>query len=104
MPEYLLELYAPAGAETAAGTGATSVRQAAETVSSRGKAVQYLRSIYVSADETCFVLLEADTAETALEVARLADVPSNRVSEVLSEPGDSREVPSHAEAAADGPR
>jgi hypothetical protein len=104
MPEYLLELYAPAGGETAAGTGAGSVRQAAETVASHGKAVQYLRSIYVAADETCFVLLEAETAQIAQEVARLADVPSNRVSEVLSEPGDSRQVPPHAEVAADGPQ
>ena len=32
------------------------------------------------------MLLEAETIETAQEVARLADVPSNRVSEVASEP------------------
>jgi hypothetical protein len=88
MPEYLLELYVPAGAVSAVGTGAGSVRAAAETVASRGRAVHYLRSIYVAADETCFVLLEAETAETAQEVARLADVPSNRVSEVASDPID----------------
>jgi|SRR5580698_1153906 hypothetical protein len=90
MAEYLLELYVPAGAASAAGAGAGSVRAAAETVASRGLSVHYLRSIYVAADETCFVLLEADTAETAQEVARLADVPSNRVSEVASELADSR--------------
>jgi hypothetical protein len=85
MPEYLLELYVPAGGASAAGVGARSVRVAAETVASHGKPVHYLRSIYVAADETCFVLLEAETAQTAQEVARLADVPSNRVSEVASE-------------------
>jgi NAD(P)H-flavin reductase len=85
MPEYLLELYVPAGAASAAGTGAASVREAAAAVASKGTAVHYLRSIYVAADETCFVLLEAETAQIAQEVARLADVPSNRVSEVASD-------------------
>jgi hypothetical protein len=89
MPEYLVELYVPAGGASTAGTGAGSVRAAAETVASHGKSVHYLRSIYVAADETCFVLLEAETAEAAQEVARLADVPSNRVSEVVSELADS---------------
>jgi hypothetical protein len=89
MPEYLIELYVPAGRPSAAGSGAGSVRRAAETVASQGNAAQYLRSIYVAADETCFVLLEAETIETAHEVARLADVSSNRVSEVASEPADS---------------
>jgi hypothetical protein len=82
MPEYLLELYVPAGTVNATGDG--SFRDAAERVASRGKPVQYLRSIYIAADETCFVLLEAETIETAREVARLAGVPSNRVSEVDS--------------------
>jgi hypothetical protein len=104
MAEYLLELYVPAGEATAAGTGAGSVRDAAVIVGSRGKAVQYLRSIYVAADETCFVLLEAETAEVAREVARLADVPSNRVSEVASEADDSRHTHLAAEAARGGAR
>jgi Protein of unknown function (DUF4242) len=86
MPEYLLEMYVPAGGAGAAGTGADSVREAAETVASQGTAVQYLRSIYVAADETCFVLLQADTKEAAQDVARLADVPYNRISEVANDP------------------
>ena len=86
MPEYLLELYVPASGASAAATGAGSVRDAVAKVASQGNAVQYLRSIYVAADETCFVLLEAENAETAQEVARLADIPANRVSEVVSDP------------------
>jgi hypothetical protein len=88
MPEYLLELYVPADGANA-GTGATGVREAVAEVCVLGMAVTYLRSIYVAADETCFVLLEADTADTAQEVARRAGVPSNRVSEVADEPVDS---------------
>jgi hypothetical protein len=85
MPEYLLELYVPAGGATAAGTGAERVRDAAAALASHGRAVEYLRSIYVAAEETCFVLLEAETIETAQEVAHLAQVPSNRLSEVTDE-------------------
>jgi len=104
MAEYLLELYVPAGGTTAASTGAGSVRDAAAIIASRGKAVQYLRSMYVAAEETCFVLLEAETAETAREVAKLADVPSNRVSEVATDPVDSRRVSPAAETTTGGPR
>jgi hypothetical protein len=88
MPEYLLELYVPAGDLNPAGTGAGSVRAAAVTVSSQGHPVHFLRSMYVAADETCFVLLEAESVAIAHEVARLADVPSNRVSEVANEPAE----------------
>ncbi|HTW20083.1 MAG TPA: hypothetical protein VME70_07735 [Mycobacteriales bacterium] len=93
MPEYLLELYVPADGASAAGTGAGSVRRAAELVTMRGGVARYLRSIYVAADETCFVLLEAETIQTALEVARLAAVPSNRVSEVAGELSDADRQP-----------
>jgi hypothetical protein len=88
MPEYLIELYVPAGAVSVAGD--RSFHDAAERVASRGEPVRYLRSIYVAADETCFVLLEAETIETAREVARLVDVPFNRVSEVDSDTAASR--------------
>jgi hypothetical protein len=86
MAEYLLELYAPIGATNGAG----SVRDAVDVVAARGKDVQYLRSMYVEAEETCFVLLEAETSEAAQEVARLADVPSDRVNEVATDPGSAR--------------
>jgi hypothetical protein len=86
MAEYLLELYVPAGEADTSDTGAADVRAAAATMAADGKVVRYVRSIYVAADETCFVLLEAETSGIVQEVARLAGVPSNRVSEVASEP------------------
>jgi hypothetical protein len=89
MPEYLIELYVPAAGSSSAGTGAGSVRQAVTAVAAQGNDAQYLRSIYVAADETCFVLIDAETIEIAQEVARRADVAANRVSEVASEPSDS---------------
>jgi hypothetical protein len=82
MPEYLLELYVSGGGSAAAGAGTARVRAAADTVTAQGATVRYLRSMLVAADETCFVLLEADTAQSVQDVAVLAQVPSNRISEV----------------------
>jgi hypothetical protein len=95
MPEYLLELYVSASGSTAAGTGADRVREAAETVTSHGASVRYLRSMFVAAEETCFVLLEADTIETIQDVARLAGVQSNRVSEVARLPEPRTQAATH---------
>ena len=38
-----------------------------------------MRSIFVPEDETCFLLVEADTAETVHEAATRAAVPYERV-------------------------
>jgi hypothetical protein len=92
MPEYLIEFYVPAGSAGDGGTGAASVRKAAEVVASHGEAARYRRSMYVAADETCFVLIDAATATIAQQVARLAGVPANRVSEVATDPADSDHV------------
>jgi hypothetical protein len=83
MAEYLLEIYVPAGGSTA-GAGAGNIREATETVASQGRSVRYLRSMYVAADETCFVLLESDTVDTIQAVAQLARVPFDRISEVAA--------------------
>jgi Protein of unknown function (DUF4242) len=90
MPEYLIEFYVPAG--SASDVGAASVRKAAEVVASHGEAARYRRSMYVAADETCFVLIDAETTTIAQEVARLAGVPASRISEVAAEPADSDHV------------
>jgi hypothetical protein len=86
MPEYLLELYvSPADAYLAAGDG-RSIREAADELARRGAQVRYRRSIFVPADETCFVLLEADSIEEIHDVTRLANVPCDRVSQAVSHP------------------
>ena len=86
MPEYLLELYvSQADAQLAAGDGA-SIRAAAEELARRGIRVRYRRSIFVPAEETCFVLLEAESIEQIHDTTRLANVPCDRVSRALSHP------------------
>ena len=86
MPEYLLELYvSEADAYLAAGDG-RSIREAAEELSRRGTPVRYRRSIFVPAEETCFVLLEADSIEQIHDTTRLANVPCDRLSRAVSHP------------------
>jgi hypothetical protein len=93
MPEYLLELYVSGSGSNAAGTDADRVREAAETARSNGTSVRYLRSMFVAAEETCFVLLEAETAETVHDIAQLAQVQSNRISEVAHLPESRTQTP-----------
>lgn len=56
--------------------------RAAAELSSHGVAVQFIRSIYVPADETCFLLWQGESAEVVAEAARLADLPYERLSAV----------------------
>jgi hypothetical protein len=67
--------------------------------------VRYRRSIFVPAEETCFVLLEADSIAQIHDTTRLANVPCDRVSRAVSHPvfsigpdsesGNAREPPPH---------
>jgi hypothetical protein len=88
MPEYLLELYVCRSDADLAGGDGRSVREAAEALARRGSSVRYRRSIFVPAEETCFVLLEADSIDGVDETTRLADVRCDRVSRVVSHPAD----------------
>ena len=89
MPEYMLELYVSrTDAYLAAGDG-RSIREAAEELTRRGIRVRYRRSIFIPAEETCFVLLEADSIEQIHDTTRLANVPCDRVSRAVSHPAAS---------------
>jgi hypothetical protein len=84
MPEYLLELYVPrTGARVAVDHG-ESARAAAEDLTRRGSPVRYRCSIFVPAEETCFVLFEAPSADAVRSAARLAALPSERVSTAIT--------------------
>jgi hypothetical protein len=87
MAEYLLELYVARGDARGAADGGEQARAAAEELTRRGTAVQFCRSIFIPAEETCFVLFEAESADAVRDAARLADLPSGRVSAVASVPG-----------------
>ena len=82
----------PADACLPAGV-ARSIREASEELTRRGTQVRYRRSIFVPAEETCFVLLEAGSIEEIHDLTRLANVPCDRVSQAVSHPATPIENP-----------
>jgi hypothetical protein len=84
MTEFMLELYVSktncANCDTIAAT-AERFAHAASELSAQGARVRLLRSILVPEDETCFLLVEAPTAEDVRETARRAALPFERVVE-----------------------
>jgi len=89
MPEYLLEFYLPRDDGRAATVDGDSARTAAEELTRRGTAVRYCRSIFVPADETCFVLFEAESADAVRDAATLAALPCEHINAVYPQPSES---------------
>ena len=89
MPEYLLEFYLSRDAAHGAADEGESARVAAEELTRLGTAVQYCRSIFVPAEETCFVLFEAESADAVRDAAALAALPCGRISAVYPPPRES---------------
>ncbi len=82
MREYLVELYVPrSGGEPleAARRAGSSARE----MSREGRRVQYVRSIFVPEDETCFLLFEAASAELVGEASRRAAIEYERIVEAI---------------------
>jgi len=82
----LLELYVSGTDPDLAEGEVRSVREAAATLTRKGTPVQYRSSMFVSAEETCFVFLEAESTDAVRDVARLAQVSCSRISAVVSHP------------------
>jgi hypothetical protein len=83
MPLYVVEAY-----QSRARTGQHEqlirrARGAVESLSQQGVAVRYVRAVLLPADETCFLFLEANTADVVVEVARRARLPFERVVEAV---------------------
>ena len=81
MAEYLVELYVSRENPDAVDVRAERARAAADEMTEEGKAVRYLRAIFVPEDETCFFLYEAASAEAVGEAARRAGLSSGRIAE-----------------------
>jgi hypothetical protein len=64
--------------------GVGRARLAAEELSRAGTAVRYLRSIFVPEDEICFLMFEAASMGDVRDAARGADLPFERISEVVT--------------------
>ena len=82
MPEYLLEFYVPRDDGRGVSDDEQQARAAAEELTRRGTAVAYRRSIFVPAEETCFLLFEAESADAVRDAATLAALPCGRITAV----------------------
>jgi hypothetical protein len=82
MRSYLVELYQPAGSDA----GAEQACAAATELTREGTEVRYLHSIVIPADDTCFHLFEAASAEAVDQVSRRAAFEYERIVEVLQKP------------------
>jgi hypothetical protein len=85
MQEYLLELYLSRAQQEVAADRGESARAAAEELTRQGTPVSYRRSFFVPAEETLFVLFEAESADAVRDAARLALLPSDRVSAAFTQ-------------------
>jgi hypothetical protein len=84
MTEFLIELYVSKTNCAAIAVGWKRLSRAAAELTDEGRPVRLVRSIFVPDDETCFLLVEAATAESVRETARRADLAIERVVETAS--------------------
>lgn len=84
MREFVAEHYLPATGAEAAVVGAGAAREAAEQLTREGTRVEFVRSIFVPEDETCFYLYRADAIESVRAAAARASLPLNHVAEATS--------------------
>ena len=84
MAEFLIELYVSRTDAVLVERDAERARLAAEALTREGTPVRYLRSIFVPEDETCFLLIEAASAESVREALGRAQLPFERLTESLA--------------------
>ena len=91
MPDYCLEVYL-AGGSRAALEEAVERARAAESFGARGRSVRYLRSTYLSEDETCLHFFAANSVEDVAEAAQQAGLTGDRITRAIHGDQPSRRV------------
>ena len=84
MTEFLLELYVPRSNCTGVDATAADFRRAAAELTAEGTAVRLVRTLLVPEDETCFLLVEAASADQVRETAARAVLPFERIVETAN--------------------
>jgi hypothetical protein len=79
---FLVEVYTP-DAATEFPRAVERVRVATRSLSAEGMRVRYRRALLVRGDDTCFHVLEAPSAEAAIEASRRAGLEVERIVEVV---------------------
>lgn len=85
MSEFLVEVYRPRVAASAAEPGVEDLCRAAEELTREGTQVGFLRSIFVPEEETCFYLFQASSVEAVRAAAARAGLRFERVTGAVSE-------------------
>jgi len=85
MPEFLVELYVSKPDCNCVADWAERVDRAAAELTAEGMPVRLLRSILVPEDETCFLLVAAETAGAVRETATRAALAFERVVEAAAD-------------------
>jgi hypothetical protein len=83
MARYVAELYLPQGTPADLRETAERARRAADELRRAGVRVRHLRALYLTSDQTCFHLFEAESPTSVVEVGRRAAIPVERVVEAL---------------------
>jgi len=86
MAEYLVELYVAQGDHLVAQQHAARAERASADLTREGRPMRCLSSIYVSEDETCFLLCEAPSAELVAEAMQRAGLRHEHISAATSTP------------------
>jgi hypothetical protein len=76
---YVVEGYAPSASVGDPGLMVARTREAAAAASGGGDRVRYLRSVYLSADETWFHVCEATTPDRVADACRRAGFAPERI-------------------------
>lgn len=88
---FLVEVYDPEAARTLTAT-VERLRATTRKMRQEGTPVRYRRALLIHGDETCFHLIEAPSAEAAIETSSRAGLGLERIVEVVEvEPQPSRE-------------
>jgi hypothetical protein len=78
MPSYLVEVYVPRSRAEDAATGA-HVRAAAQTLSRERVSIRHVRTTFLPEDETCFHLVEAESADAVDQLCRRLELGTVRI-------------------------
>ena len=84
MNSHLVERYLPGFSESELRGALERLAEACAELSSRGKTVRYVGSMFLAEEETCFCRLDSDGPETAAEANAIAQLPYARITAGLA--------------------
>jgi hypothetical protein len=96
MREFVAEQYRSSTEVDAAERVASAARLAAEQLTREGTPVEFVRSIFIPEDETCFYIYKAVSIESVLAAGARSSLRFERVSEAVTESG----IPARSRASA----